>query len=179
MWAGSPADSGKVGLRPPPDSYGSREEADLGIFLIKLSPGGTYTLPPAAGGAGTTRTAYFVEGSAVIVGNTSITQHCAVSIHAQYEAQFSNPTSEVSEVLILQGKPIGEPVAHSGPFVMNTQAELQQAYADYQRTQFGGWPWQADAVVFPRDKGRFALLSGTETMPSLSGGTCTTTPSPP
>jgi hypothetical protein len=51
---------------------------------------------------------------------------------------------------------------------MNTQAEIQQAFADYRSTQFGGWPWPEDAMIFPRDKGRFALENGTETYPPFS-----------
>ena len=43
-----------------------------------------------------------------------------------------------------------------GPFVMNTRAEIQQAFADYQRTRFGGWPWPSDDPVHARDEGRFA-----------------------
>ena len=61
-----------------------------------------------------------------------------------------------TELLVLQGKPIGEPVAQHGPFVMNTRAEIQQAFADYQRTRFGGWPWPKDDPVHARDEGRFA-----------------------
>jgi hypothetical protein len=48
---------------------------------------------------------------------------------------------------------------------MNTQAEIKQAYADYQRTQFGGWPWPQDAMTFPRDKDRFTLQKGVEEFP--------------
>ena len=61
-----------------------------------------------------------------------------------------------SELLLLQGRPIGEPVVQYGPFVMNTREEIQQAFADYQRTGFGGWPWPSDEPVHPRGEGRFA-----------------------
>jgi hypothetical protein len=39
---------------------------------------------------------------------------------------------------------------------MNSREEIVQAFADYQRTQFGGWPWQSDDPVHPREEGRFA-----------------------
>jgi hypothetical protein len=60
------------------------------------------------------------------------------------------------ELLLLQGQPIREPVAQHGPFVMTTREELRDAYRDFERTRFGGWPWPSEEPVHPRDEGRFA-----------------------
>ena len=54
-------------------------------------------------------------------------------------------------------------MAQYGPFVMNTEAEIQEAFSDYRKTQFGGWPWPDQEQVHDRSKGRFALhADGTE-----------------
>jgi redox-sensitive bicupin YhaK (pirin superfamily) len=56
----------------------------------------------------------------------------------------ATPSQEASspelEVLLLGGRPIREPVAWLGPFVMNTRAEVIQAYEDYRAGRLGSVP---------------------------------------
>jgi quercetin 2,3-dioxygenase len=139
---------------PPPDSWAAQPDADLAIWTLKLAPGARWTLPAAAG-AGTRRRLYFFKGASVAIDGRAITQHAAIDLPAQQAADLANGP-DTSEFLLLQGRPIGEPVAQYGPFVMNTQQELQQAFADYRRTGFGGWPWPDAAPVHGAERARFA-----------------------
>ena len=149
---GAPGEGGP--LAPPPDSWAAQPDADLAIWTIRMAPGARWTLP-AASGAGTRRSLYFFKGQSVTIADQRVAGHAVVEVRADAEVELVNGDTE-SEFLVLQGRPIGEPVAQYGPFVMNTQAEIAQTMQDYRRTQFGGWPWADDAPVHGRDPARFA-----------------------
>jgi redox-sensitive bicupin YhaK (pirin superfamily) len=140
------------GPAPPPKSWASRAGSDVAIWTLKMAPGARFTLPPAA--SGTNRMLYFFAGRDLKVGPRSIGPRSAIELRADIEAPLENGADE-GELLLLQGRPIGEPVAARGPFVMNTGAEIDKAFADYRATRFGGWPWKSDGPVHDRDA-RFA-----------------------
>ena len=139
---------------PPPHSWASRDEADVAIWTIRMEPGARFTIPSAR--PGTNRMAYFFIGDSVRFGDREIATHLAVQVRGDADIPLLNGDAP-AELLLLQGRPIGEPVAHHGPFVMNNRAELQQAFTDYQRTGFGGWPWKRDDPVHEREETRFAI----------------------
>ena len=138
---------------PPPNSWAARAEADVAIWTIKMAAGATWTLPAAK--PGTNRTLYFFQGTALRAGGRDIAPGHGLVLRGDAEVSLDAGPDQV-EMLLLQGRPIGEPVVQYGPFVMNTEAEIRQAFADYQRTRFGGWPWPSDEPVHPREQGRFA-----------------------
>ena len=138
---------------PPPNSWAAREESDLAIWTIKMAPQAKWTLPAAR--AGSNRSLYFFSGSTARVGGEAVKPSSAVDLRADREVLLENGDRE-AEWLLLQGRPIGEPVAQYGPFVMNTPEQIRQAFADYRRTQFGGWPWNAAGPVHERTESRFA-----------------------
>lgn len=138
---------------PPPASWAADPEADVGVWDIVLPPGGSFTLPTTK--ATTTRVLYFVMGTGMTVDGAEIGKRTGVKVDATQPTTIAATSEEVT-VLVLQGKPIGEKVVQHGPFVMNSQEEIMQAFRDYQRTQFGGWPWPADDFTHPREQKRFA-----------------------
>ena len=141
-------------MSPPPDSWASQDDADVAIWTLRMDVNARWTLPSATD-ATTRRMLYFFKGSHVTINGRRIDGPAAIELRASVAVELANGDTE-AEMLILQGRPIAEPVAQYGPFVMNTQAEIQQAFADYRRTQFGGWPWPDDAPVHAREMGRFA-----------------------
>ena len=145
-------------LAPPPASWAAEADADVAIWTIKMTPGAQWTLPPATG-EGTRRMLYFFKGAAAQIGGERIEGPVAVELRADGAVELVNGDDD-SEFLVLQGRPIAEPVAQYGPFVMNTQAEISQTMADYRRTQFGGWPWADAAPVHDAKAARFARHPG-------------------
>jgi quercetin 2,3-dioxygenase len=138
---------------PPPDSWAVRADAQLAIWLIKLAPGASWTVPAGLPGVG--RSLYFYRGQSVKVARHAVPLDSRVQLRAELPAVLSNGPVE-SHLLMLQGRPIGEPVAQEGPFVMNTRSELQQAFLDYRKTGFGGWQWPSQEPVHANDESRFA-----------------------
>ncbi len=138
---------------PPPRSWASRPDTDVAIWTLRMDPGATFELPAAQ--PGTNRTLYYYSGDTLRMAGQPLSPPVSVRLRPDQVVPLENGPG-TSELLLLQGRPIGEPVASDGPFVMNTQAEIQKAYADYQRTRYGGWPWPDSAPVHARDAGRFA-----------------------
>ena len=79
----------------------------------------------------------------VIRGNIKVND---ISMEAMHLVEFNNDGSSISfetetDTILLYGyaKPFNEPVIAYGPFVMNTEGEIEQAYKDYQNGKFGKW----------------------------------------
>ncbi len=138
---------------PPPNSWAARAEAEVAIWPIRMAPGARFTLP--AGSAGLNRVVYAFQG-AVTVDGQAFDPPTLVQLRSDAAVPLVAGGSPV-ELLVLQGRPIGEPVARYGPFVMSTRAEIEQAFADYRSTQFGGWPWPSKAPVHGDKARRFAV----------------------
>jgi redox-sensitive bicupin YhaK (pirin superfamily) len=138
---------------PPPNSWAARPDSDVAIWTVRMAPEARWTLPPAQ--PGSNRSLYVFRGGPLRVAGQPVAGNSVARLRADAGAELHNG-GEATELLLLQGKPIGEPVVQHGPFVMNSRAEIVQAFEDYQRDEFGGWPWPSDGPVHPAAAGRHA-----------------------
>jgi len=145
---------GKKAPTPPSKSWAANPANEVAVLNILIDANGTFKLPKA--GAATNRTLYFYSGEKLTVNGREVPNYNAIEVHADVELTLKNGSKKGS-ILVLQGKPIGEPVMQYGPFVMNTKAEIEQAFQDYHKTQYGGWPWPKYEMVHDRNSGRFAI----------------------
>jgi redox-sensitive bicupin YhaK (pirin superfamily) len=143
---------GATPLPPPPESWAARPEADVAIWALRLPAGARWTLPPAR--PGLSRVLYAFSGALEIAGQ-ALPDPRAVQLDPELAVPL-RAAGGAAEALLLQGRPVGEPVVQHGPFVGGSREEIQLAFAEYQRTEFGGWPWESPEPVFARGEGRFA-----------------------
>jgi hypothetical protein len=118
-----------LGRRGPAKTF-----TPVGLFDLILKPGERFELPLPEG-----------QNAAVVLRKGEVTLNGEDLLHG--EAQIAPLTLEGdgvllearadTQLLVLSGEPINEPVASYGPFVMNTQDELRQAVADYRAGRMG------------------------------------------
>jgi len=140
-------------LSPPPNSWAAKGDSDVAVWHLHLDPGTSLELPQAAA-EGTLRTLYVFDGDGVQIDGHHLPNNTGSVLRASAPTVLASNFG--ADCLVLQGRPIGEPVVQQGPFVMNDEAGLRQTFLDYQRTGFGGWPWPVDGPVHPASRGRFA-----------------------
>lgn len=141
---------------PPVNSYAADPESDVAIWLIEMEPRSSIKLP--ACNLDTTQRLLYVHqpGAVVDISGTAVSDNNGFLQEAPKERLTITNGPKPARILVLQGVDIGEPVAQHGPFVMNTQKELEEGFAEYRRTQFGGWPWPSDQPIYPATDPRFA-----------------------
>jgi hypothetical protein len=77
-----------------------------------------------------------IEGSITINNKNEVPENHFIFFNHDGE-EITIEAEEDSIVLILNGEPINEPIASYGPFVMNTEAEIKQAFEEYKNGKFG------------------------------------------
>jgi redox-sensitive bicupin YhaK (pirin superfamily) len=108
--------------------------ADVALAWLDLAAGATVTVPITA-----SRSIFFyvVRGSVRVNGTEASAREL---VEFNYDGDELVIEGLKDSVLLLgHAVPFGEPVVSGGPFVMNTEAEIRQAYADYQQGKFGTW----------------------------------------
>lgn len=96
---------------------------------VSLPPGTRFSQPLAAG---LNALLYVFEGQIKVAGNDYLLRTHAAAILSDGDAVDIEASTQGARFLLLAGRPLNEPIAQYGPFVMNTQAEIEQAIRDYQ-----------------------------------------------
>ena len=152
-----------IAPQPPPNSWAQDEKNQMGVWIIRLKEEGEFKLPRSI--AGVNRSIYISKDNKVILNNRNSFSNCMIELNPEKDCILSNESKD-AKILLLQGKPINEPVYQYGPFVMNTRAEIKEAFDDYNNTGFGGWSWKNSDPIHGKYQGKFAkLINGKTSKP--------------
>lgn len=139
---------------PPPDSWAADPRSEVAIYTVTLGANASMTLPAAKEGVNTA--VYVIGGGGLEIDGHAVAAGQWVQLAAGVSLTLK-ALSKTADFAVLRGRPIGEPVVKYGPFVMNTEGEIRQAFLDYRAGRFGRWPWGDTAPVHERQEGRFAI----------------------
>jgi quercetin 2,3-dioxygenase len=112
----------------------AKTNSPINVFDLRLKAGDAveFSLP-----AGHNAAVVLLKGSVVLNGSATIKGEARIATLSPDGERVSLVPDEDSTLLVLSGEPINEPVASYGPFVMNTQEELVQAFQDYKSGRMG------------------------------------------
>lgn len=154
-------------LEPTEHSWAKNPENHVAIKLITMDIGAKYTI--LKGSDTINRAVYLFEEEIVSV-DGKITIDGEEFGNSEYaflkggeDILLENIGDCKMHILLLEGEPIREAVAKYGPFVMNDMDEIRQAYVDFQKTEFGGWPFDKYEVNHGLKYERFAKYSNGNT----------------
>lgn len=141
----------------PPYSWAAADENKVNIFLIQLDAQAEIVVPATS--ETSNRFCYFYQGDDLFINGEKILVKHLVQLKPDEQIHLEAGSTEV-RILWLEGEPIGAPIAQYGPFVLNSNEELQEAFTRYRATGFGGWPWERPDPVFTRDIPRYSSYEG-------------------
>ncbi|WP_228146200.1 pirin-like C-terminal cupin domain-containing protein [Acinetobacter sp. ANC 4648] len=141
----------------PIHSWAADKNNKVNIFMLTLDAHAEINIPATS--PTSNRFAYFYQGSTLEIENTIIQFKHLVELKPD-EIIHIKAGDEKACILWLEGEPIKAPVVLGGPFVLNTDQELNYAFKRYRETHFGKWPWVNSAPVFSREQKRFASYNG-------------------
>lgn len=138
-------------LEAPKNSWAADPGNQVNILLVKIESGGKFVHPAKQD---VNRSLYFFEGEGLTMNGQQISGKQTAFLVPDSEIVIE--ASQTNEFLLLEGRPIGEPIVQDGPFVMNTQEEIHKTILDYRKTQFGGWKWSRRDMIHGPGTERFA-----------------------
>lgn len=118
------------------DSWANNQHNYVNIWEIQLDKGRTFTMPALPDQI---KVQLYVMCGSLEVDTFSIQNNQLLIYTSDSETTFI--AQDHTTFMVFTGRPINEPIRAYGPFVMNTDAEILEAYRDFQLTEFGGWRW--------------------------------------
>ena len=154
----------KEAPKPPPHSWAKNKKNDVAVWVARIDKNGVWDIPVTKND--TLRSLYVSKGNNISINNQKISPGNRIDLIPNLDIRVQN-NGPRTKLLLLQGQPIKEPVVQYGPFVMNSKAEIQEAFDDYNQTKFGEWNWESSAPVHGNKREKFAkLIDGATERPS-------------